>query len=371
VTPPEISSNELARCLVELESLILVRPATASIAEYLGALASDGVIDAETGTLVVATYNRLRYAGMSPAELEVRQASERLRVSIKALSALPDEERRSIAERIRQKFTAAASRAPLLPGINAAEPAEFAPRFDSRAISSTEDSFGEFAGGAQVSSNIADRPDLPAKEPTRRRAIRISSIPLETATLVLVGLVVAGYILRGGAEQALSPAASEPTGSKRAKVGAGDVWRNDDYWAANLRRRAETEAARKQERLARLGFELLIGEKPKDAGALNALAWLYLTSDDLSLRDPKRGLDLALRAIAISRVPAILDTAAEARFQTGRPDEAIKLEREALDSLPRLSGFQDKELESTLRRQFKKFQDAAISTSSQANDPPR
>ena len=226
--------------------------------------------------------------------------------------------------------------------------------------------FSTSGGSSSQSADAAD-PDRATKQSTRRREIRISSVPLETATLVVVGLVVAGYILRGGTDQAVSPGATEASGSKRAKVFAVDVWRNDDYWAANLRRRAESEAARKQERTARLGFELLISEMPKDAGALNALAWLYLTSDDLSLRDPQRGLDLALRAVAIIRAPAILDTLAEARFQTGSPDEAVKLEKEALDSLPRFSGFQDPQFVATLRRQFAKFQNAAKSTSSQAS----
>ena len=114
---------------------------------------------------------------------------------------------------------------------------------------------------------------------------------------------------------------------------------------------------------------MLVSEMPKDPDALNNLAWLYLTSDDLSLRNPQRGLELALRAMAISRAAAILDTAAEAYYQTGRADEAVKLEQEALDSLPRLSGFQDTQFVNTLRRQLEKFQNAANSTSSQASSP--
>jgi hypothetical protein len=359
VTLPEISCNELARWLAELESLSLARPTTASMAEYLEAFASAGVIDAKTAALVGAAYNRLRYAGLVPAELEVREASDRLRRAINTFAAHSDEERRLVSERIRQRLATAALAEQPQPARNEVESADLTTGFDSRDFATGGDSSSQFA-------NAAD-PDQETRQSKRRREIRISSVPLETATLVVVGLVVAGYILRGGTDRAVSPGGAEASGSKRPKVFAADVWRNDDYWAANLRRRAQTEAARKQERTARLGFELLIGEMPKDAGALNDLAWLYLTSDDLSLRDPRRGLELALRAVAISRAPAILDTAAEARFQTGCPDEAVKLEKEALDSLPRFSGLQEPQLVSTLRRQLEKFQNAAKSNTSQAN----
>ena len=366
MTPPDISS-ELARQFAALETLRVGRPATASIGEYLAALASEGVIDPKTAALVGAAYNRLRYAEAVPADLELRQASESLSTSISAFAARSDEERRVVSERIRQRLSSEGELAAA--GMNAAESANPATAFDARLLTTSADSSSQFAGDMDPTPNFLAEPEPDAKELKRRRGIRISSVPLETATLVVVGLVVSGYILRGGTDHAISPAASEAFGSKRAKVFAADIWRNDDYWAHNLRRRAETEAARKQERTARLGFELLIGESPKDAGALNDLAWLYLTSDDLSLRDPHRGLELALRAVAISRLPALLDTLAEARFQTGAPDEAVKLEKEAIDSLPRLSGFQDTQFTSTLRRQLAKFESAAKANATQASAP--
>ena len=126
----------------------------------------------------------------------------------------------------------------------------------------------------------------------------------------------------------------------------------------------QTEAARKHDQSARLAYELLLSDVPRDAGALNDLAWLYLTSDDPAVRDSKRGLELALRALAISRAPAILDTAAEARFQAGQADEAVKLEQEALETLPRFAGFEDKRFWTLLQRQLEKFQNAAKSAHS-------
>jgi tetratricopeptide (TPR) repeat protein len=333
------------------------------MAEYLEALTAERLIDAETSALVCTAYHRLHYGSGDADAVEVRQASERLRDSVVAIGAISDESRNLIAERIRQRLSIAAwGEGPPLRQ-DEKESTDFVPRFDPVGGPSSDHT------GEQSLPDDHLNQDAESKLSGRRREIRINSIPLETATLVVVGLVVGGYILRGGTDQAIAPGGLDAGGSKRAKVVAADVWKHEDYWAANLRRRAQTEAARKREQSARLGFELLISEMPKDAGALNDLAWLYLTSDDLSLRNPQRGLDLALRALAISRAPAILDTAAEARYQTGRADEAVKLEQEALDSLPRYAGFQETQFLATLRRQLEKFQSAAKSNSSEASSP--
>jgi len=333
------------------------------MAEYLEALTAESVINAETSALVCTAYNRLHYGSVDAEAVEVRQASDRLRDSVVAIGAISDEARGLIAARIRQRLSIAALREGPPPRQDERESTDFVPRFEAIGAVSGDES------GKR--SPPVDHPNQNAvsKISGRRREIRINSIPLETATLVVVGLVVGGYLLRGGTDQAITAGSGEGGGSKRVKVVAADVWKHEDYWAANLRRRAQTEAARKREQSARLGFEMLISEMPKDAGALNDLAWLYLTSDDLSLRNPQRGLDLALRALAISRAPAILDTAAEARYQTGRADEAVKLEQEALDSLPRFAGFQDTQFLATLRRQLEKFRSAAKSNSSQASSP--
>jgi tetratricopeptide (TPR) repeat protein len=331
------------------------------MAEYLEALVAESVIDPKTSALVGSAYNRLHYGSLDPDAFELRQASQCLRDVVVAIAALSGDARGLIAERVRRRLSIPAPGEAALVRPGETESTDFEPRFEASRVASYED-LGERLP--------ADDPNQkPGSKGSRRREIRINSVPLETATLVVVGLVVGGYILRGGADQAIAPGSSNAGSSKRTKVGAGDVWRHEDYWAANLRHRAQTEAARKQEQSARLGFELLISEVPKDAGALNDLAWLYLTSEDLSLRNPQRGLELALRALAISRQPAILDTAAEAEYQTGRPDEAIKLEQEALDLVPRFSGFQDTQFLTTLRRQLEKFQGAAKSYPSQASSP--
>lgn len=71
--------------------------------------------------------------------------------------------------------------------------------------------------------------------------------------------------------------------------------------------------------------------KPDLPGAENDLAWLYLTADDLQLRDPVQALVLARRAVATSPEPdaAYLDTLAEALLVNGEPAEALAYEQQA------------------------------------------
>jgi hypothetical protein len=204
-------------------------------------------------------------------------------------------------------------------------------------------------------------PDLESESRERgsRRSLRIRSVPLETAILVGLGLIVFGYVFRNGIDRTIGPNRAATPANGRPRTVPRDVWNQEDYWTHNLRRRAEYLAALKQDQKAKLAYELLVADVPRDAGALNDLAWLYLTTTDPALRNPPRGLELALRAVAINRAPSILDTAAEARFQAGQPAEAVKLEQEAIDSLPRFSGFEDKRYQNLLEQQLAKFQKAA------------
>jgi len=64
--------------------------------------------------------------------------------------------------------------------------------------------------------------------------------------------------------------------------------------------------------------------------ALNNLAWILLTADDVELRDKKRALALAQRAVALERSPVFLDTLAEALYQNGFAQEAVEKIQEAI-----------------------------------------
>ena len=92
--------------------------------------------------------------------------------------------------------------------------------------------------------------------------------------------------------------------------------------------------SRKQERKAIIAYNRALEKKPLEIELLNNLAWLLLTAEDSSLRDPERALVLAQRAAQGKPSPHILDTLATALWANGRVDEAIATEWRALQKAP-------------------------------------
>ena len=77
-------------------------------------------------------------------------------------------------------------------------------------------------------------------------------------------------------------------------------------------------------------YELLVTQQPKNAVALNNLAWLYFESKD------SRAADLAQRALAEApENPAILDTVGWIRVQQGQVEQGVQLLRQAAEKAPR------------------------------------
>jgi tetratricopeptide (TPR) repeat protein len=66
------------------------------------------------------------------------------------------------------------------------------------------------------------------------------------------------------------------------------------------------------------------------AVALNNLAWLLLTVPEESLRDRRRALELAEKAVALERSSVFLDTLAEAYYSNGRTEDAVATIQEAI-----------------------------------------
>jgi len=64
--------------------------------------------------------------------------------------------------------------------------------------------------------------------------------------------------------------------------------------------------------------------------ALNNLAWILVTAEQVELRDKKRALALAQRAVALERSPVFLDTFAEALYANGFAQEAAETIKEAI-----------------------------------------
>ncbi len=77
-------------------------------------------------------------------------------------------------------------------------------------------------------------------------------------------------------------------------------------------------------------YEKILGLDPKQASSLNNLAWILVSSPDETLRDNKRALELAKRAVALDRAAHCLDTLAEAYYVNGYIDEALDVIKEAI-----------------------------------------
>lgn len=101
-------------------------------------------------------------------------------------------------------------------------------------------------------------------------------------------------------------------------------------------------------------YRYVIGRWPKEAMALNNLAWLYLTAQAPYARDAREGLLLAEQAYALDQAPYITDTLAEACFQNGMVERAVKLEEDALARAKKQKGI--------FRRSLKRYRQALQST---------
>lgn len=78
-------------------------------------------------------------------------------------------------------------------------------------------------------------------------------------------------------------------------------------------------------------YEKSLELDPNQPVTLNNLAWLLATVPDPELRDEKRALRLAERAVALEQSPVFLDTLAEAYYRNGRTEEAVEAIREAIE----------------------------------------
>ncbi len=77
-------------------------------------------------------------------------------------------------------------------------------------------------------------------------------------------------------------------------------------------------------------YENSLALGPETPIALNNLAWILLTVPDKSIRDERRALNLAEKAVALERAAPFLDTLAEAHYANGNPERALHLIEEAI-----------------------------------------
>jgi len=77
-------------------------------------------------------------------------------------------------------------------------------------------------------------------------------------------------------------------------------------------------------------YQSAIDLSPNHTRALNNLAWLYATCEDIKLRQPRQALQLAQRAAAVDPQAHVLDTLAESYFVNGDASSALITAKEAL-----------------------------------------
>jgi tetratricopeptide (TPR) repeat protein len=85
--------------------------------------------------------------------------------------------------------------------------------------------------------------------------------------------------------------------------------------------------------IALKNYEEVVANYPEDALALNAAAWFLVTTETKELRDPKRAITWARKAVKLTAEEDgnILDTLAVALHEDGQLEEASRLEQRAAE----------------------------------------
>lgn len=105
---------------------------------------------------------------------------------------------------------------------------------------------------------------------------------------------------------------------------------DDEYLWVRLRLALNYDLAR-QYRKSEREYKRILEKRPDDNVALNNLAWMYLNARDEELHKLDEALDLAMRAVNLQPSSANLDTLAEAYYQKGEYEKALRAIEKALD----------------------------------------
>jgi tetratricopeptide (TPR) repeat protein len=357
----QVARSGLERGLAELEALGLIRPSHVLPAEYLRALTTEGVLDAVTADQVAAAYNRVRYSAAADDDPEVCEAAAALNRVAERLAAMSLADRRQVAAQVCERIQLLPA-APLLerdtePLGNACKTAVAPPRQPEGARrNQIAHAMVENAVGSAELSDPLDPFVSESSAATRQRSAR-PRVPIELSAVLALVTFFGGYFFRDTVNKTVEVGDDGASNSGPNRVSARDAWKNTELWVDGLHLRADEEARLQRYSKARLAFELALAYTPNSASLLNNLASLHLTPDEAGTTNPKRALELAERALEYSRLPAILDTAAEAQFQCGNHREAIHLEGESLTKAFD-SGDDSGEFRTYREKQLKKFQDA-------------
>ncbi len=353
------ASNELELRLAELAAFGLGRPANVLFSEYVTVLVARGVIDAATAERLSIGFYASHYGDPNSEDVGVRETIVRLEDVTSRLAAMPVEARLELSEQVQRDLRiisenvarSTISKAPIAP-----EPAREAPPLAmADGHWDAEPRSKEFADEGPFLS-VAVHPADADSNPRRGRRVSLQVV-------AAIGLFIAGYASSGPVEKFaqrhgkdVSPAQKD-IGLQQEAREKSRVVETQPAKEALLRNWAVSEGRLQNDQKASLAYELLLAYQPEDVLTLNNLAWLYLTTKDPAVHNSQRGLELALHAIRLRRSAEFLDTAAEGHFQTGNPQQAVTLEKEALQQTEENAPFQ-RGLEPILRRTLQKFEAA-------------
>jgi hypothetical protein len=372
-----LESAQVARvgfeqALAELETLGLVRPANVLLAEYLAALRAEGVLDDAAAVQVSAAYNRVCYSAVADDDPQVQAAVASLSRAADAMIAMSAENRRRLARRVEDRLPALATEPALDRDTEFQEDARSTPVPPTRRIPGSKSSrLRSAADQCSVSASEFSDPLDPCFSPvpsTQGQRPFSRRVPLELSAVAVLAAFFGGYFFRDVANQTVSRGEEVETfGPNHLTI--RDAWKDCRLWTDGVRSRADEEAQSGQPAKARLALELLVAYDPKNPSVLNDLARLYLTPDESGSSNPRRALTLSQEALKFTRVPTVLETAAEAHFQCGDVREAIHLEEESLTRSSQLGV--DPEFRQHLQKQLQRFQEAEpIRTAARAASTP-
>jgi len=154
----------------------------------------------------------------------------------------------------------------------------------------------------------------------------------------LAGIGILGYYLNFGdmkTHMAYDMVSTELSRKLEANPGNVSLAMNLAMVYQRMGKEAETMAL----------YEQIIRWNPQEAVALNNLAWMMLTASNPLLRNPSRALELGRRAVALQPAPQFLDTLAEACYQNGLTDEAIRIIQEAIHGAKENKAYYESQLQ--------------------------
>jgi len=328
----QVPRSRFEHALAELEALGLVRPANVLLAEYLRALTAEQVLDAGTAEQVAAAYNRVRYSAACDNDPQVREAVAALNRIAERLAGMSPQDRQQLAQRVRGRIKSLAAETTLerdTEQLIDASNTPIAPTRQTQTVGENRAATTSVEAALRAAA-LAESTDsfVESSPASARRRSSLAKVSGEVAAVVALVMFFGGYFCRESLNKMSAFGDEDPSSSDAAPVSARDAWKNRDLWLAGVHFRAEQEARAQRYEKARLAYELLLTYLPDNVNALNNLASVYLTPNEAGVSDPKRALQLTQRALAMTRVPAVLDTAAEAQFRCGNIRVAIRLEGE-------------------------------------------